>query len=117
MSKNTWADSLNEKKAFDGKHSSIYQSANATCYIGVDFGIGVQISKITYFPNPNWDIASKYIKGGVFEASIDNSTWTLLATIDQTVHAGWNSFMINNNYNLYKHFRFRHTSDSGCKLA
>lgn len=74
------------------------------------------MTRVRYFPNPSWNIAYQYIKGGKFQVSNDNSSWTTIATVDQTVHAGWNSFMIKNP-NIYRYIRFVHDSTSKCKLA
>lgn len=86
--------------------------------MGIDIGqnLGVQLTRIRYFPNPSWSIAYQFIKGGMIQVSNDNSTWTTIATIDQTVHAGWNSFMISNT-NIYRYVRFLHSSVSKCNLA
>jgi hypothetical protein len=48
--------------------------------------------------------------------SNDNTTWNTIATVDQTVHAGWNSFMISDT-NIYRYVRFSHTSKSKCNIA
>ena len=78
--------------------------------------MGVQLTRIRYFPNPTWNIAYQFIKGAVFQVSNDNSSWITIATVDQTVHAGWNSFMITNN-NIFRYVRFSHTSKSKCNIA
>lgn len=52
----------------------------------------------------------------MIQVSNDNTTWITIATVDQTVHAGWNSFMISDT-TLYRYIRFSHTSASKCNLA
>jgi hypothetical protein len=54
--------------AFDGDHSTMYNSSNLSCFVGVDIGegLGVLLSRIRYFPNNNWQISANYIKGGAF---------------------------------------------------
>jgi hypothetical protein len=86
--------------------------------MGVDAGegLGIQLSRIRYFPNYQWNIASLFVEGGRFEASNDNLTWVLLTKIDQTVHAGWNSIYPNNK-NVYRYVRFVHDQTSKCGLA
>ena len=37
-------------------------------------------------------------------------------TVDQTVHAGWNSFLPTSS-NTFRYIRLRHNTDSDCKLA
>ena len=103
---------------FDNDHKTIYNSTNAVCEIGVDMGanIGIYMTRIRYFPNPLWTIASNYIMGGKFQASNDNSTWTDIATIDQTAHAGWNTLMVLDQ-NVYQYVKFVHTDVSGCQIA
>ena len=117
-SKLTWGESENWEYIFDKDHSTSYNSTSAECYIGVDIGenTGIYLTRIRYFPYPKWAIASDYIQGGKFQASNDNSTWIDIATIDNTVHSGWNTFMIQNQ-NVYRYVRFVHTSESGCQLA
>ena len=42
--------------AFDEDYSTMYDSLNNICFIGVDIGIGlgVLLTRIRYFPNNNW---------------------------------------------------------------
>jgi hypothetical protein len=114
----TFGDSINSVFAFDGVHSSIYDSNSAVCNVGIDLGenSGVQLTRIRYFPNYKWQIASTYIQGGTFQVSNDKTTWTTLGTIDQTVHAGWNSIMITDK-GVYRYVRFNHSIASKCNLA
>lgn len=74
------------------------------------------MTRVRYFPNPAWNISYQFIKGATVQVSNNNSTWTTIATVDQTVHAGWNSFMINDN-NTYRYVRFSHDSKSKCNIA
>lgn len=55
----------------------MYDSGNSDCHFGVDIGqgLGVRLTRIRYFPNINWQIASSYMKGGQFKGSNDNSVW------------------------------------------
>jgi hypothetical protein len=59
---------------------------------------------------------SEYLKGATIEASYDNSAFDTLATVDQTVHIGWNSYHISSN-TLYRYIRLKHTSMSACQVA
>lgn len=104
--------------AFDQYQASYYSSSNAVCYIGLDVGAGklARITRIRYFPYYKWTIAANYIKGAVFEGSLDGTTYTQIALVDQTVHAGWNSILLATPVN-YRYMRLRHTSASGCKLS
>lgn len=114
----TFGDSGNTAFAFDGVHSSIYDSKNNVCNVGIDLGEnrGVQLTRIRYFPHYKWAIASNYIQGGTFQVSNDKLTWTTLGTIDTTVHAGWNTIMITDK-NVYRYLSFNHTITSKCNLA
>ena len=64
----------------------------------------------------DWNVAAVYIKGAVFEASSDGVTYTALGVVDETVHAGWNSILVETAAN-YRYVRMRHDSASECKLA
>lgn len=88
------------------------------CYIGFDVGAGnlARVTRIRYFPYYKWTIAAKYIKGAVFEGSLDGTTYTQIALVDQTVHAGWNSILLDTPVN-YRYVRLRHTTASNCKLS
>ena len=103
---------------FDKVQSSFYSSTAAVCYIGLDAGAGkvINIRRVRYFPYYKWAVAAKFIKGAVIEGSNDGSSFTVLATVDQTVHSGWNSIKITTSNN-YRFIRLRHTSTSGCKLS
>lgn len=50
------------------------------CYIGVDVGTqkSVNVKRIRYFPYHAWAIVSNYMKGAVFEGSVDGITYTKL---------------------------------------
>lgn len=79
--------------------------------------MGIQLTRIRYFPNSTWNVASSYIKDAIFEVSNDNITYTNIGTVDQNVHAGWNSIMINDQ-NIYRYVRFSHTDGASyCSLA
>lgn len=108
----------NPNSAFDKYQASFYSSTNAVCYIGLDVGAGklARITRIRYFPYYKWNIAARYIKGAVFEGSLDGSTYTQIALVDQTVHAGWNSILLAAPVN-YRYVRLKHTTVSNCKLS
>lgn len=106
--------------AFDGKHSTYYSSSNSGCYIGLDVGEKrlVNINRIRYFPYHAWNIVSNYLKGAIFEGSVDGITYIKLGEVDQAVHAGWNSFLVTSTSTQnYRFVRLIHNTTSNCKLA
>lgn len=108
-----------QSNVFDGFLGTIYSSTSSSaCFIGADVGSGlvVQLTRVRFFPNSRWLIASNYIIGATLEGSNDNSVWTNLATVDSTVHSGWNIVPISSS-NKYRYVRFAHTSVSKCSLA
>ena len=109
----------NADYAVDGKYASFYSSSNSECWVGIDVGVGkkVLINRIRYFPYNKWTIAADYIKGAKIEASNDDSTYDSITTVDQTVHAGWNSYMPDSLSTAYRYIRIRHDSSSECKVA
>lgn len=98
-------------QSFDGSLSSFYSSTNSTCWIGVDFGpgLGASVGRIRFFSNFNWDNTVKMILGATFEGSNNGKTWTILATIDQTVHSGWNT-LLSTISTPYRYVRYSHNS-------
>lgn len=108
----------NVSAAFDGQIVTIYGSANPVCWIEVDVGAGLQavVDRVRFFPFINWVNTANYTLDGVFEASNDESSWTLMGKIDQTVHSGWNVIK-SATKSAYRYFRFKHTSQSQCNLA
>jgi hypothetical protein len=55
-----------QNNAFDGFQGTIYSSSSSsTCYIGADVGSGLVflLSRVRFFPNSKWLIASKYLIG------------------------------------------------------
>lgn len=54
--------------AADDSFNTVYNSPNAACFVGVNFGDNTQadISKIRYAPNPAWAIAATKLSGAVF---------------------------------------------------
>lgn len=108
----------NTKYSFDNVHSTYYTSNSTSCYIGIDSGPNtlINIKRIRYFPYNKWVIAAQFIKDAIFEASVDGTSYTQIGVVDQTVHAGWNSFLVNTNTN-YRYVRMRHTNVSQCRLA
>ena len=74
------------------------------------------MNRIRYFPYKDWNIAANYLKGAVIEASTDNVNYDEITIVDQTVHAGWNSYMPTTS-NTYRYVRIRHSTVSNCKIA
>ena len=112
----------NAALSFDGLFGTTYTSSAATCFVGVDFGsiLRADIKRIRYYPNPTWKSAAQYILGASIKASNNNSTWDTLATIDSTVHTGWNIWRPDVSAPLTQHYRyvrFEHNSTSKCNLA
>ena len=105
--------------AADGKYASFYSSSNSECWVGIDVGENkkVLINRIRYFPYNKWTIAASYIKDAEIEASNDGTNYDSITTVDQTVHAGWNSFMPDSLSTAYRYIRIRHDSRSECKVA
>lgn len=111
--------SATQNNIFDGFLGTTYSStSNGACFIGADLGSGlvIQLTRVRFFPNSKWLIASNYLLGATLEGSNDNSAWTNLATVDSTVHSGWNIVPISSK-NKYRYVRFAHTSTSKCSLA
>lgn len=109
----------NKEYVNDKSYTTYYSSTSATCYVGIDMGAGkkVKMSSIRYMPYLKWLIASEYLQDAVIEASdTETSGYVLIHTIDQTVHAGWNSHTPTTT-TPYRYVRIRHTSTSNCKLA
>ncbi len=75
--KSLFGDSANIIKAFDNDHTTMYDSNNNDCYLGVDIGenLAVLLTRIRYFPNYKWPISSLMIKGAKFQGSNDKITW------------------------------------------
>lgn len=107
--------------AVDSNTNTFYNSdSNSSCYVGVDFGADTvaNISSINYMGNPNWAITSNMLTGAVFEGSNDQSTWSIIFTIDNTVHMGWNYWLNPDPVAVvYRYVRLRHNSTSQCQLA
>lgn len=74
------------------------------------------ISRFSFFPSLNWLNVAQFILYSVFQGSNDGKTWTTLATIDQTVHTGWNVFA-SKDTSAYRYIRYLHNSTSKCSLA
>ena len=110
----------NKEYINDGLYKSTYTSTAAECYIGYDAGAGkkIKVNRIRYFPSTEWLIASEKLQGAIFEASNSETTgYTPIFTVDQTVHAGWNSYIPDSFTTPYRYVRMKHTSDSKCELA
>lgn len=76
----------------------------------------LNLNRIRFFPYSKWMVASNYLIGATLEGSNNLNTWDNLATIDSTVHSGWNIIPINSPNN-YRYIRFAHTNVSKCSLA
>lgn len=108
----------NVAPSFDGSLKTAYSSPNPQCWIGLDAGDGVQVSvsRISFFANLNWANVAQYILYSTFQGSNDNTNWVTLATVDQTVHSGWN-VLASKDTTPYRYVRFLHNSTSQCGLA
>lgn len=110
--------SSNVSATFDGLINTYYGSSNAQCWIGLDAGVGLQVSvsRIGFFPNIDWPSVTNYTLYSVFQGSNDKTTWNDLSLVDQTVHTGWNILQSKDN-TPYRYVRFRHNATSRCQLA
>jgi hypothetical protein len=104
--------------SFDGSTSTFYGSTNSVCWIGVDFGSALKasVSRIRFFPDMSWTNTANMILNSNFQGSNDLSTWTTLATTDQTIHSGWNT-LASSSATAFRYVRFAHTSVSQCNIA
>lgn len=108
-----------QTKAFDNLFGTVYTSPSVgDCFIGFDVGsdLVLELTRIRFFPNSRWTIASQYLVGATFQASNDNSSWTTFHTIDATVRSGWNILPFSLP-NKYRYYRFAHNVSSQCSLA
>ena len=58
----------------------------------------------------------KKILHATIEGSNDMSAWTVLATVDQTIHSGWN-VLKSDVTTPFRYVRFHHNSTSMCNIA
>lgn len=105
--------------AFDGQQGTTYSSTSGSaCYLGIDVGSSLllNLNRIRFFPYSRWTIASNYLLGATIEASTDGVQYDVIATVDATVHSGWNvlSFDLTQNY---RYIKFVHNQISKCMLA
>ena len=77
----------------------------------------MKINRVRFFPYNKWTRAADYIKGATIEVSNDDSMYNIISTVDQTVHAGWNSYMPDSSLSAYRYIRIKHDSNSQCKVA
>ncbi len=108
----------NVSASFDGLVNTYYGSSNAVCYLGLDTGSGLQVAvnRIRLFPSVDWANVGKKILQATVQGSNDMSTWTTLATVDQTIHSGWN-VLKSLVSTPFRYVRFYHNSTSGCNIA
>lgn len=86
--------------------------------MGVDAGSGlaIAVSRIRFFPSLTWTNVANKILYSVFEGSNDMTTWTTLATVDQTIHTGWNTLK-SSIQTPFRYVRFSHNSTSNCNIS
>lgn len=108
----------NVSATFDGLTNTNYGSSNAECWLGVDSGTGLatSVGRIRIFPNFNWENVGRKILHATIEGSNDMSSWMTLATVDQTIHSGWNVIK-SDDTTPYRYIRFHHNSTSQCNIA
>ncbi len=104
-----WAAGSEYCKATDGDSNTFYDAAQAdSAYTGLDFGTGVDIGKIRFYPRAGF--ASRMV-GGKFQISIYgiNQGWINLYTITTTPEVGWNDVTVSNPMPygmLYRYVRY-----------
>ena len=76
----------------------------------------VNPKRIRYFPFNRWPSPIDQLEGARFEGSNDLVNFIEIGRADETVHVGWNSFMIEIEES-YRYFRMYHSSRSACRLA
>lgn len=104
--------------SFDGLSTTYYSSPNSACWIGIDFGTSssASISRMRLFPNLNWVNTASKLLDATFEGSNDGNSWNTLATVDQTIHSGWNT-LASSLTTPYRYVRFAHNNASKCNIA
>ena len=109
----------NVSAVIDGRVNTHYGSNNSECWLGFDVGQGVElmVDRIRLFPSIEWSNVGKMILFSVVEGSNDMSNWNTLATIDQTIHSGWNFIKSSSGSTGYRYVRFRHNSTSQCNIG
>jgi hypothetical protein len=110
--------SSNVSAIADGMVTTHYGSTNSVCWLGFDAGQGAQlmVNRVRLFPNLEWANVGKMILFSKVEGSNDMSTWSTIATIDQTIHSGWN-FLKSTSTATYRYVRFIHNSTSQCNIG
>ena len=74
------------------------------------------MTRVRYFPNSKWLTAASYLVGATFEGSNDGTNYDVVASVDSTVHTGWNIIQTDLT-KVYRYFRFAHNQVSACQLA
>lgn len=105
------SNTTNVTAAFDSSITTIYGSANAVCWVGVDVGAGLQVvvDRFRFFLYFGWKNTASKILGATFEGSNDLSAWTTMAVVDQTAHSGWNVFRSISS-TAFRYIRMRHST-------
>lgn len=75
------------------------------------------VDRVRLFPNIEWPNVGKKILFSAIEGSNDMNNWNSIATIDQTIHSGWNFLKTTPGSMGYRYIRFRHNSTSQCNIA
>ena len=94
----------------DGDVNTYYYGDGAPgCWVKMDFGEHsvIKATKLRLFPRVNsneWDLAY-----GVLEASMDDTNWTTLVTLPETIIENWNTFKPGDN----EVWKFRYLRYSG----
>ena len=111
---------LAQNKINDNLLSSYYDSGNNYCYVLFEFpeNFLIQLQQIQYYPSTIKTIDNFY--GLIFQASVDNSTYSTLFTLDENIKTGWNSWEPNITLPAYRYFKVSSptaTHKSRCNMA
>jgi photosystem II stability/assembly factor-like uncharacterized protein len=94
-------------KAFDGDTATFF-APDGTSFAQLDLGSDrlARLSLIRYYPRSTF--AGRMVNG-LFQASLDGTSWTTLHTITSTPAESWIEVSIS-NLNYYRYFRYFHSN-------
>eukprot|EP00039_Didymoeca_costata_P018192 m.332487 g.332487 ORF g.332487 m.332487 type:complete len:4620 (+) comp16956_c0_seq1:136-13995(+) len=115
ITSNTGSYASHAERPFDGIFNNPFIArSSSNCYVGIDLGAETQavVSRFRFFPQHQYAMQTA---GGVFEASIDLSNWTTLATVSENPHQSWN-WVDSESMNSFRYFRYRGPLGSYCRM-